>query len=176
MAELIIFMGATGAGKSIQGAHMAKELGYAHLSSGELLREDSTEAETLASGDLVDSASVERIVSAAVGNVRKDQTIILDGFPRTLDEAIWLDEQLAVWQRKIRTIIVFDIDRLTSNQRLSARGRADDTPQALDQKWVKYQLLTQPVISYYETRGELEHVNGNGSVHEVFREIEAILK
>ncbi|MBW4062221.1 nucleoside monophosphate kinase [Candidatus Saccharibacteria bacterium] len=175
MAELIIFMGPTGAGKTVQAENMVQRLGWVHISSGQLLREDPSEAAVMARGDLVVSADVERLVTAAVAQQATGRSIILDGFPRSLDEAKWLEHQLETWQLKLRVVIVFDVDRTTSDERLRKRQRADDTVAALDRKWSAYELATRPVIDYYQQLGLLKHVDGNLSEDEVYATIGSIL-
>ena len=175
MAGLIIFMGPTGAGKSIQAERLAAEFDFVHISSGDLLRRDATEAAVMATGQLVPSVDVERLVSAAVTAVAPDQAIILDGFPRSLDEAVWLEGQLNVWGRTLSHVVLFEIDEAASASRLEARQRPDDTPAALKRKWQEYRELTEPVVAHYDERSWLTRVDGNASVDHVFQQLQGVL-
>lgn len=175
MAGVIIFMGPTGAGKSAQAERLAAERGYAHLSSGDLLRSDPAEAAVLATGQLVPSPDVERLLGAALEAVPTDQAVVLDGFPRVLDEAKWLDAQLGGWQRTLEAVILFEVDEAMSARRLAARQRADDVPEAVAKKWREYNELTRPVVVYYHERGCLTIVDGNATVDEVWLELVKVL-
>ena len=175
MAGLIVLMGPTGAGKSVQAQRLVELRGDVHISSGELLRRDPAEAALLASGQLAPSAAVERLVAAAIAGVPEATTILLDGFPRALDEAVWLDAQLPGWRRKLRAVVLFEVDYHVSARRLAERQRADDTPAALEAKWAEYERMTRPVLHHYRTLGLLMTVDGNASIEAVNKEFMRLL-
>lgn len=160
-------MGPTGAGKSVQAERLAKASGGVHLSSGELLRRDPAEAAVLASGGLVPDAEVERVVSEAIKATPLNNNIVLDGFPRTLPEAKWLDQHLPKWGRKLERVIVLEVPTGVTQERLAKRGRNDDTPAAQREKLRQYEASTRPVLQHYRDAGLLAEVNGVGTVEEV---------
>lgn len=164
-------MGPTGAGKSIQAKRLAQLPMVSHLSSGELLRKDPTDSALLASGELVASDEVERIVEVALGRVSVHHTIILDGFPRVLDEAAWLDGKVSAWGRKITRVILFEVSEEVSRERLATRQRADDLPAALAAKWREYHEQTMPVIEHYKALGLLTTVDGAQSMETIYDQI-----
>jgi adenylate kinase len=167
MAELIVLMGPTGAGKSVQGDLLASELGGVHLSSGNLLRENKHAAALIASGALAPAAEVEEIVGKAVDTVRPEQPIILDGFPRTMSNMRWLDEELPGHKRQLKAVVVIELDFETIKQRLGLRDRADDAPDAVRAKWDLYHEKTHEVIEHYEQMGLVKRVDGRGTIAEV---------
>jgi adenylate kinase len=167
MAKLIVLMGPTGAGKSVQGDLLAKQLGGVHLSSGNLLRQDPRAAALIADGRLAPAAEVERIVGEAIDAIPADQPIILDGFPRTMSNVTWLDEQLPGHRRELTALVLIELDLATSMQRLGLRGRADDADHAVQEKWDEYATKTQPVIEHYEQLGLLKRIDGRGSIEQV---------
>jgi adenylate kinase len=167
MAKLIVLMGPTGAGKSVQGDLLAQELNGVHLSSGNLLRQDPKAAAMIADGKLAPAAEVERIVAEAVDAVPADQPIILDGFPRTMSNVRWMDDQLPAHQRDVTAVILIELDLETSMKRLGLRDRADDAPEAVKEKWDEYANKTKPVVEHYEALGVLKRVDGRGTVEEV---------
>jgi adenylate kinase len=167
MAKLIVLMGPTGAGKSVQGDLLAQELNGVHLSSGNLLRQDPKAAAMIADGKLAPAAEVERIVAEAVDAVPADQPIILDGFPRTMSNVKWMDDQLPAHQRDVTAVILIELDLETSMKRLGLRDRADDAPEAVKEKWDEYANKTKPVVEHYEALGVLKRVDGRGTVEEV---------
>lgn len=175
MGQLIILMGPTGAGKSYQGQFLATH-GWQHISSGELLRHDLKEAAVLARGELAPSAEVERLVEAAVTAVPAGQPVVLDGFPRTLDEAAWLDERASSWGRTLEAVMLLEVSEAVAAARLASRGRSDDTPEALAEKVREYREITAPLVSAYEARGVLHRLNGDQSVEEVGKLILEVLE
>jgi adenylate kinase len=167
MAELIVLMGPTGAGKSVQGDLLAGELGGVHLSSGNLLRQNPHAAALLADGRLAPAEEVEAIVGKAVDAVGPDKPIILDGFPRTMSNVRWLDEELPGHRRHLKAVVVIELDLETIQKRLGLRDRDDDGPDAVRAKWDMYQQKTQAVIEHYEELGLVKRVDGRGTIAEV---------
>ena len=167
MAELIVLMGPTGAGKSVQGDLLAQDMKGVHLSSGNLLRQDPKIAELIAGGQLAPAEEVERIVGEAIDSIEPGQPIIFDGFPRTMCNVKWMDEELPKHQRTLRAVVLIELDLATIKERLGLRDRADDSPEAVQEKWDLYHEKTRPVIEHYEELGLLKRVDGRGSIEEV---------
>ncbi len=175
MGELIVLMGPTGAGKSVQGDILAKDLGGVHLSSGNLLRQDPRTAEKLVSGMLMPESEIERVVGAAIAAVPQDQPIVLDGTPRTVDQIHWLDGELRRDGRELKRVIMVDLGLDTIMQRLRLRDRADDAPQVIEVKWNEFQTKTKPVVEAYRETGLLRVIDGSGSVEQVAELVKAAL-
>lgn len=169
MAPLIGLIGPTGAGKGVQGKLLAESLGGVHLSGGDLLRASGDPAIEVAmsKGDLAPTESVERIVGAAIAAIPQDQAIVMDGFPRNMDEADWMEPLLAGINRPLGKIINLVISRSESSERLGNRGRADDTEAAIERKWQEYENQTLPVLDRYRTLGIAVDVDGTGTVEQV---------
>lgn len=176
MADLIVLMGPTGAGKSVQGDLLAHELNGIHLSSGHLLRTDPQAAAMIADGKLAPAHEVERIVGEAIGAVASNQPIILDGFPRTVSNLDWMGRMLPAYNRQIVAVILIDLDLQTSLSRLGLRHRADDAPAAVQEKWDEYITKTQPVIDYFDQHGLLKRIDGRGNVSQVQQLVKVALK
>ncbi len=175
MAELIVIMGPTGAGKGVQSDLIAAERGGVHLSSGALLRRDAQMAASLNTGHLAPTAEVNRVVAEAVQQVPANQLVILDGFPRQLSQAKWLDARLGEWGRTLKRVILLDATEAETRRRLLTRGRSDDNHAAIDEKWREYQTETLPVLAHYEQLGLLARVNGHGTPDEVAARIREVL-
>lgn len=175
MGEVIVFLGPTGAGKSVQAKLLAEARGGVHFSTGELLRRDPVVAKSLVSGGLAPSDVVQRIVEAAVRGVAADTLVVLDGFPRTLEQARWLEGSLAGWSRRLERAVVIEVDEETTRARLALRGRRDDSEGAQDAKRARYEKITQPVVRYYRSHGQLAVVDGRGTIEEVAQEVKAAL-
>jgi adenylate kinase len=168
-------MGPTGAGKSVQAQLLAADRGWVHLSTGRLLRADPVASLNLTDGELVPDEVVERVLETAVRALPPAQSIVLDGFPRTVGEAIWLEDRLVAWGRTLRRTVLIAVDQATSQARLSSRGRSDDSLEAQVAKWQAYETATRPVITYYKQRHELTEVDGSGTVEDVTGRVKELL-
>jgi len=176
LKQAIVLMGPSGAGKSVQADYLvSRHAGWMRLSSGDLLRADSSVAACLASGELVPSSEVERVIAQALEANDSAAMIILDGFPRTLDQAAWLDRALSDRQRPLVAVVHLDLPLEVARQRLALRQRSDDGVDALAVKWREYQVKTVPVLSYYERQGIVINVNGAATRVRVGRTIEESL-
>lgn len=175
MAELILLMGPTGAGKSVQGDRWAEAHDGVHLSSGSLLRRDPEVAAVIASGKLFPAQEVERIVGEAIEHVPEDKPIMLDGLPRTMSNVHWLEQTLPRLGRDLKRVVLIDLDLETSLERLSLRDRDDDSRDAIEEKYREYERNTHEVIDYYDQRGLLVRIDGRRTIDEVTSELEAAL-
>lgn len=177
-APVIIVMGPPGAGKGTQCQILAERLNGVHLSSGELLRASANPKiqETMARGELAESADVIEVFDQALIKVSPHQPIVIDGFTRMKQEAEWLQQRLPALGRSISMVINLVIDQQESIQRNYQRGRQDDALSAQYKRWEEYMEETQPVLSYYNQQGLLKEIDGNGSVEEVSERIKQALE
>jgi adenylate kinase len=176
MGKLIVLMGPTGAGKSVQGDLLAEYTHGQHLSSGKLLRKDAHAAALLVDGRLAPAEEVERVVGEAIAQIDDGTPVILDGTPRTEHNVEWLDANLSKFGRKLVAVVLIELDIETSMKRLGLRGRADDAPHAVREKWQLFDDVTRPVASHYEQLGLLKRVDGRGSIEEVHELMKKALK
>ncbi len=176
MGTLITLMGPTGAGKSVQGDLLADKFGWAHLSSGKLLRADPQAAAQMVDGRLAPAEEVERVVKEAIEKVPEDTVIVLDGTPRTQHNVDWLENELHKVKRTLKLVIFIKLDIETSMKRLGLRGRADDAPDAVRAKWSLFETTTTPVINHYRELGMLATVDGRGTIAEVHAHILRVLE
>lgn len=176
MGTLITLMGPTGAGKSVQGDLLAEKFGWAHLSSGKLLRADPHAAAQMVDGRLAPADEVERVVKEAMEKVPEDTIICLDGTPRTQHNVEWLERELHKLHRVLKLVILIELDIETSMKRLGLRGRADDAPSAVREKWALFESVTAPVIEHYRELGMLATVDGRGTIEQVHANILKVLE
>ncbi|MEP6710257.1 MAG: nucleoside monophosphate kinase [Candidatus Saccharibacteria bacterium] len=167
---MIIFFGPAGAGKSVQGQMLAARQGWRWLSAGQLLR-DSHDIELLKemqTGQLVDAARVNVLVGEALGRAKAINRVILDGYPRELSQAEWLIDNQPKHERAVELVIVLEVPRAELFKRLAVRGRADDTPDAIEERLKIYRAEMYPVLNYFTEKGvNIAHIDGNGTVGQV---------
>jgi len=125
----IILLGPPGAGKGTQAVVLAKTYRLLHVSTGDMLREavkNGTEAGLLAKGymdkgELVPDAVVTKIVVDRISKPDAKEGFMLDGFPRTVNQAVELEKQLNNLKQKIDLVLYFNTKEETSIERLTGR-------------------------------------------------------
>ena len=169
---MILLFGPTGAGKSLQGQMLAVRQGWKWLSTGEMLRksEDPAVIATLKSGELVSDELTYQVFEKAVADVREKQypNIIVDGFPRTKDQAAWLAQYMDTLQEKIDEVIVLEVPEGEIAQRLAKRARMEDTPETIAKRMTIYRQKMYPVLGIFAEDGvRIVHLDGTGTAGEV---------
>ena len=175
---MIIFFGPAGAGKSVQGQLLAARYGWRWLSAGQLLRDtrDPEVMQCLQEGRLVPVETISRVMNRALESAGDIDRVILDGFPRELAQAEWLLESRDQHDRTIDLVVVLEVPRQEIMQRLQVRGRADDTPEAIDVRLGIYRKEMYPILDLLNDQGiPIVHINGVGTVGQVHDAIVAEL-
>jgi adenylate kinase len=184
-----LIFGPPGSGKGTQAAHVEREFKLSHLSTGDILRAEvargtdiGKEAERIMrAGDLVPDHLIIRIVQRILRDPNVSSDVLLDGFPRTLEQAKALDEMLAQEGHKVDFVIAFKVpeDMLVARllHRAEVEGRADDTREAITERMHEYRTLTEKVLDHYRKQGiRVYEIDGMGTVEEVFDRIQKALK
>ena len=183
----LVLLGAPGSGKGTQAARLREHLQVPHISTGELLRAAVAAGTPLglqakaimAAGNLV---SDEIVLGMLEDRFQQRDTVngfILDGYPRNLTQANALDVLLDRIGQSMDLAIQLEVDQELLVDRLAGRakaeGRADDSPDAVRNRLKVYEEQTAPVVDHYRTQGKLAHLDGVGSLDDVFtRILEAI--
>ena len=181
---IAIIFGPPGSGKGTQAGRIEVDFHLDHLSTGDILRSEvarGTEtgkevARIMAAGDLVPDGLIIRIVQGILRDPNVSSDVLLDGFPRTLEQAHALDEMLAEEGHRVDFVIALDVPENVLVERILHRaaveGRADDTREAIAERMHEYRKLTAAVLDYYrKQRVRVEVVGGVGAVDEVFGRI-----
>ena len=126
------------------------------------------------SGGLVSDEIVLSIVKERIGSQDCNKGFILDGFPRTIKQAEGLDSLLDQNQ-EIHYVLRIKVNEEDILKRLSDRGRSDDKPEIIKNRFKSYNSLTQPLIPYYEKRNILFDIDGMQDVENVFKDIRKVL-
>ena len=175
---MIVFFGPAGAGKSVQGQILAARMGWRWLSAGQLLR-DTKDVELLHimhEGKMVPHDAIAKIMGQAISQATNIDQLILDGFPRLLEQAKWLVDNQPNHGRDVALVIVLEVPREELLKRLEIRGRADDTPEAIDQRLNIYRQEMYPVLNFLtEQHVPVVHIDGTGTVGQVHDRVVAEL-
>ncbi len=205
----IIFLGPPGAGKGTQAKRLINRFRIPQLSTGDILRKAVADGTPLGkkakalmdAGKLVPDEIVNGIVDEALAAPEVSKGFLLDGFPRTVPQAVALDEMLQRRGRKINHVILLEVPTDVLVDRLSGRQtcprcqtpygkdsppkkpgicdkdgeklivRPDDQPERVRQRMKEYETKTALLTGYYKARGVVRPVDGVGTVDEVEKRI-----
>jgi adenylate kinase len=175
----ILLMGPPGSGKGTQGAMLAEQLHIEHIAVGDLLRAEVTAgtplghqvAATMQAGDLIPDDLVIELMAPTVTRAAANGGYILDGFPRTLMQAVAARQTADEFNVDADIVIWLDISPQVLIGRLSERageqGRADDTAETVSRRLQVYEEATRPLLDYYQGRGLLATVDASGDAAQV---------
>ncbi|MBW0273182.1 adenylate kinase [Nocardia sp. MH4] len=169
----VVLLGPPGAGKGTQAVLLSEKLGVPHISTGDLFRANISQQTALGreaqkymdAGDLVPSDVTNRMVEARVGEPDAANGFVLDGYPRTTDQADALKKILEHNGTALDAVLCFVVAEDTVVERMLARGRADDTEDVIRNRLRVYREETEPLLEYYD--GLVVTVDGIGEVDEV---------
>jgi adenylate kinase len=189
----LILLGPPGAGKGTQAQRLVAKYGLVQLSTGEMLRAavkagtpvGREVADIMARGALCPDEIVVGIVEDRVQQPDAGKGFILDGFPRTVPQAVALDRMLAKHGVALDAVIELRVDEAALLRRIESRiaemkGRGetvrdDDTPEALHRRLLAFRGQTEPLIAYYRLKGILHSVDGMAPIPEVTAAIDRVL-
>lgn len=176
----IVLLGPPGAGKGTQAVILSKELKIPHISTGEMLREAVASGSPLGqrvkgildSGELVPDAVVIDVVKDRLGRADCAPGFLLDGFPRTVDQARALTVVLKDLGRELTHVVDIAVPESVLIERIKGRGqagsgRSDDSAEVAARRLEVYRAQTAPVAGFYRNLGQLAEVNGLGTIEEV---------
>jgi len=213
MGMNIVLLGAPGAGKGTQAEKIIAKFGLAHISTGDILRKAVADQTPLGmqakgymdSGELVPDFVVIGLVKSRLSEPDAAAGFILDGFPRTVNQAEALDAALAEMGKRIDTAVAIKVDPEVIVGRLTARrtcrdcgkifnvtGRADlvacescggeiyqrddDNEITVRNRLAVYDRSTAPLIDYYRRKGVLSEIDGDRPADQVFADVRSALE
>ena len=172
-------MGVAGVGKSVQGRWLADEVGLPWLSTGEFLRMLVTgkRRKEMLEGKLLDDSEMISLADKIFHMIDIKEEFILDGFPRTKQQAEWLTAQHKAGLINISMVLHLEASEEVVSERLLARGRQDDTKEAIAERFREYKKVTLPIIKQFEKKKiTVSHVSGEDSPENVHAEIKKLIR
>ena len=184
----IIICGAPGCGKGTQSDLIVEKYTLKHLSTGDLLRNEidkkselGMEAESFISkGNLVPDKMILDILSKEIAEQTKNSNgIILDGYPRNVDQAEALEALMTKLNKEITILIDLHVDNHELINRLLKRGetsgRSDDNMETIKKRLEVYESKTAPVSNFYKNKNKYAAVDGMGTIDEIFGRISNVI-
>ena len=184
----ILLLGPQGSGKGTQAERISRTYGIPHIATGDMLRAAMAAGTELGrkvkpiydAGELVPDDLMIELIRERLAEPDAEEGFVLDGFPRTLEQAEALDDMLLELGSPLDVVFDLQIDEPTTVQRLldraSKEGRSDDTPEAIAKRLQLFRDATLPVIEHYRAQGKVVGVHAGGTVNEVFNEIQEALE
>ena len=178
----IILFGPPGCGKGTQATFISEALAIPHLSTGDMLRSAVSSGSEIGlkaknimeSGGLVSDQIVLSIVEQRIAKDDCEKGFILDGFPRTVNQAEKLDLLLST-NNKLDYVLRIKVDEEEIIKRLIDRAREDDKPDIIKNRFKTYNSETQPLIPFYEDRKILFNINGMQEIEKVSEDIKKVI-
>jgi adenylate kinase len=179
----LLVLGPQGSGKGTQASRLAEEREIPHVSTGDMFRAAIAAGTPLgrrvepilASGELVPDELTVALIRERLSEPDATRGFVLDGFPRNLAQAEALDAMLTEIDRELDLVLFFDLDHVTSTERLRKRavieGRDDDTPDAIARRLELYHEQTAPLVELYRASGRLVTIRAERTIDEVANEI-----
>ncbi len=179
-----ILFGPPGAGKGTQASAMVDKYNLHHISTGELLRKEiaaGTELgkqahELIEKGCLVPDEVVEAMIESEFDSIKGVEGFLLDGYPRTIEQARSLDRLLARKGEQLTSVVSIMIpdemifDRI--RHRAKIEGREDDaSDEVIANRIATYHRKTEPLVAFYQEAGKYAEIDGAGTIEEVQKAI-----
>ena len=183
----LVVLGPPGAGKGTQAVRLADHFACADVATGDIFRANVAEGtelgraaqEYMDRGDLVPDEVVIAMVMERLAESDCDGGFVLDGFPRTVNQAEALDRRLVDLGVPLHAVLCFEADEEELLRRLAGRAaaqhRADDAEQTIRHRLEVFASQTRPLVDYYQRRGVLIPINAVGPVDAISEEIFATL-
>jgi adenylate kinase len=206
----IIILGPQGSGKGTQAEKIAEKFDLEHIDMGKFLREVAKQDTPLGKeiyhyqnviNEMVPSRILREVLHVKINSMPREQGVIFEGVPRTMDQAEYFDEAILESGRKIDAVINLVLSEEESIKRISKRRicekcknvyilekdinngencpscggkiiqRLDDTDEGIRKRLKVFNEETLPVIEHYRKKSTLIEINGSQSIEEVFEEI-----
>ncbi|MEL6899374.1 MAG: adenylate kinase [Cyanobacteria bacterium J06606_4] len=180
----LIFLGPPGAGKGTQAQVLCKICEVPHISTGDILRA-AVKAKTelgqkaegyMNAGELVPDSLMLGLIRERLAQADTEKGWLLDGFPRNVEQAEFLNELLEEIEQSCEVVINLEVPDEVLVTRLLERGRKDDQEEVIRNRLEVYREQTEPLIDLYRNRQQLLSVDGNQPMDAVTDELKKIVQ
>ncbi|PSO64809.1 MAG: adenylate kinase [Cyanobacteria bacterium SW_12_48_29] len=180
----LIFLGPPGAGKGTQALLLAEQLEIPHISTGEILRSAIADDTPLGQqaqsyvdkGELVPDKLLASLIRQRLSLPDAQKGWVLDGFPRTVNQATFLDELLGELHQTYDYVVNFEVQDEVLIERLLTRGRRDDTEETIRRRIEVYRQETAPLLDFYRELDSFCSVDGNRKPEEVTESLKQVVR
>jgi len=176
---VVFVLGGPGSGKGTQCMKLRDEFNLIHLSTGDLMREEVAAKSHLGTeifrhmqtGSLVPDQVTVRLLKNAMLKHQDTNRFLIDGFPRTLEQAKMFEHEIA----SVSFAVSFDLSPDVMRERIAARaaaapGRVDDNPETVEKRLKVFEEQSKSVIDFYDPIGRLRRVGAAAGIDEVYAE------
>lgn len=179
----IALFGPPGAGKGTQSKHLISKYNLTYISTGDILREEIAAETSLGKkvkdiinhGELVPDELMSQIIEKKISSNLDSKGILFDGFPRTVAQADILDNLLQKFNTRLTCMLSLEVPYDLLKERMIERGktsgRSDDNLEVIENRFVEYEKKTKPVIDFYQRKKIYHHVDGVGTIDEIFERL-----
>jgi adenylate kinase len=177
---MIILLGVPGSGKSTQAELLVGRGKLRWLSMGELFRQKATPAqkEQMLQGRLINSDEAVQLLSQELKELGDEPQIILDGFPRYIDQADWLIKQKNSGNLAVTAVVYLFVDKEVVKERMLLRGRMDDSEDVINKRFEEFEQTSLPAIGVLEANSiPILRINADQAPEKILEDIvEALAK
>ena len=180
----LIFLGAPGAGKGTQAQIIADAYQIPHISTGDILRQAITAQTPLGQkakvymdkGELVPDELILDLIRERLKQPDSSKGWVLDGFPRNLSQADFLEQLLADLNQSSDYALNLEVPDEVLITRMLKRGRKDDNEETIRRRLQVYRDDTAPLIDFYHQRDILKSIDGNQSMEAVTTSLQGVIE
>jgi adenylate kinase len=184
---ILILFGPPGAGKGTQAVRIAEKNQWIHISTGDILRSEVQREtplgkkvkEIMDQGHLVSDELLIEIMESVFIKHSAAGGFVLDGFPRTLNQAQELDRMLQKSGHQVTMVLSLEVNETELVARLLKRaveqGRKDDSADVIKNRLAQYHRHTRPLIDYYRKQKVFRELAGEGTVDEIFGRLDQVI-
>lgn len=158
---------------------LAKKLGCPWISTGEILRAmpEGDFKKDMGAGRLVSDDTILPLVEKELAKNRADsEEVILDGGPRNITQAEWIDARVKAGKFNVTAVIHLVMDKELALQRMKDQGRTDSSEEAMNRRFDAYQSSVLPALDYLKKLGyKVLEVDATGTIEEVEQKVDKAL-